>query len=419
MTSQMLGQPREMQRLAEQAFRTAAESEGGPALIATLTLGMARILRGEAATGYPLLVRARPLLEGSEPAILGLAATELLYGELYVGNYEEGGRLLADLVARIREQGALSALPYALTGLSFAEFFLGRWRAAYALATEARALADEVGQPLISPLSRLVVALIAGAQGRPDEAREQIARASTVIDRGVEGLIAMTTWARGQIELAAGNYDEVIAKLEPAGRFNLERGLEEPAVAPWAQDLAEAYLRVGRVREGEATLEVLEQQAERTGRALAHAGAERCRGLVAGDEDFEAHFRRALSWHERVACPFERARSELCFGERLRRARRRSDAREPLRHALASFEALAATPWIARTSAELRATGERARRRTPETADRLTPQELAGRAHRRRRREQPTGRGRPVRHAQDDRVPPLARLPQARRAHPH
>jgi DNA-binding CsgD family transcriptional regulator len=376
MTSQMLGQPREMERLAERGFDLAVDVEGGPALIAALVLGIARILRGDAATGYPLLVRARPLVEGSERAVLGLAATELLFGELYVGNYEEGGRLLGDLVARIREQGALTALPYALAGLAFAEYFLGHWRAAYALATESQTLADQVGQLPISALSGVVAALIAGAQGRLGEAREQIQPASTVIDGGVETMIAMFAWARAEIEFGVGNYDEAIATLEPAGRFNLERGLEEPGLAPWAQELAEAYVRVGRVREAEATLEVLERQAERTGRELAHAAAERCRGLLAGDEDVEAHFRRALAWHERVPCPFERARTELCFGERLRRANRRSDARQPLRRALAGFEALAATPWIDRTVAELRATGERVRRRTPAPADRLTPQEL-------------------------------------------
>jgi hypothetical protein len=79
-----------------------------------------------------------------------------------------------------------------------------------------------------------LVALIAAAQGRGGEAREQLAGASAVIERGVESLIAKATWARGQIELAVGNYDEVIATLEPAGRFNVERGLEEPAAAPWA-----------------------------------------------------------------------------------------------------------------------------------------------------------------------------------------
>jgi tetratricopeptide (TPR) repeat protein len=290
--------------------------------------------------------RARPLLESSEPAVLGLAASEMLYGELYVGNYEDGARLLSDLVARIREQGALSALPYALAGPLLCGVLPGP------LAGGIRA-GDRVPHPggrgrpaLMSPMSRLVIALIAGAQGRLGEAREQIEHASAVVDHGVESMITMTTWARGQIELAAGNYDEAIATLAPAGRFNLERGLEEPGVAPWAQDLAEAYLRTGLVNEAEATLEILERQAERTDRPLAHAGAERCRGLLAGDEDLEERFRRALTFHERVACPFERARTELCFGERLRRARRRSDARGPLRRALAGRAAATRRRWL-------------------------------------------------------------------------
>ena len=40
------------------------------------------------------------------------------------------------------------------------------------------------------------------------------------------------------------------------------------------------------------------------------------------------------------------------------------------------FERLDAAPWAERTLAELRATGERVRRRAPETLDQLTPQEL-------------------------------------------
>lgn len=183
-------------------------------------------------------------------------------------------------------------------------------------------------------------------------------------------------WARGLIELAGGGYQDAVAGLEPAARYATDHGAAEPGVALWAQDLAEAYIRVGRVRDAVATLETLESQAERTGRRLAHAGAARCRGLLAGNRDFETPFHRALAWHEPVPCPFERARTELYFGECLRRCRRRSEAREPLRHALASFEALAAEPWAERARRELRATGERARRRTPGTMDDLTAQEL-------------------------------------------
>ena len=73
---------------------------------------------------------------------------------------------------------------------------------------------------------------------------------------------------------------------------------------------------------------------------------------------------------------FEHARTELCLGEHLRRGGRRADARPPLRAALATFDALGAAPWADRASAELKATGETARRRDASSLDQLTPQEL-------------------------------------------
>ena len=85
-------------------------------------------------------------------------------------------------------------------------------------------------------------------------------------------------------------------------------------------------------------------------------------------------FERALVLHDRVPTPFERARTELCYGESLRRSKRRSEARELLRSALATFEELGAKPWADRARAELRASGERARRRTA-PLDTLTAQE--------------------------------------------
>jgi DNA-binding NarL/FixJ family response regulator len=55
--------------------------------------------------------------------------------------------------------------------------------------------------------------------------------------------------------------------------------------------------------------------------------------------------------------PFERARTLLAFGERLRRAKQRAEAREPLTAALDAFERLGARPWATRAANELRATG--------------------------------------------------------------
>jgi regulatory LuxR family protein len=73
---------------------------------------------------------------------------------------------------------------------------------------------------------------------------------------------------------------------------------------------------------------------------------------------------------------FETARTELAYGEFLRRARQRREARQHLRVALDVFEDVGADRWAEPARAELRASGESARRREPSTIDDLTRQEL-------------------------------------------
>ena len=74
--------------------------------------------------------------------------------------------------------------------------------------------------------------------------------------------------------------------------------------------------------------------------------------------------------------PFAKARTALCYGERLRRDGRRVQARVQLRAAIQVFERLAAAPWIDRAAGELRATGETARTRKAPASEALTAQEL-------------------------------------------
>jgi len=107
----------------------------------------------------------------------------------------------------------------------------------------------------------------------------------------------------------------------------------------------------------------------------APAVLERLRGVLAPEDEFERHFEAALEIHATRWSRFDEARTRLCYGERLRRVRRRRDAREQLRPALEVFEHHGANPWAERARAELRATGETLRARGPEH-EKLTAQEL-------------------------------------------
>ena len=214
--------------------------------------------------------------------------------------------------------------------------------------------------------------------------------------------------ALGFLELTLGRVDEAVGRLAPIERLLEGSGLEEPTLVPWAPDLIEAHVRCGSEDDARRVLATLERQARATGSAFAGAAAARCRGML--DEDFDAAFAAALACDDRRPLPFERARTQLAYGRRLHRARRRADARERLREAQAGFERLGATAWAAQAQSELRAAGAR-RRRAPQRAHSAG---AARRGRRARRRVQPRDRRAAVPVAADDRVPPAPDLPQAR-----
>jgi DNA-binding CsgD family transcriptional regulator len=222
-----------------------------------------------------------------------------------------------------------------------------------------------------------VLAAIEARRGQEAECREHAARAAAFAQELGEKLIrAETRLALGLLALAAGRLEDATAELEGARSAILEGRVGEPGVLPYGPELVEAYVRQGRRDDALEELERLERAAALTGRRWAQAAAARCRALLAADDELDASFAVALDLHDRAALPFERGRTRLAYGERLRRAGRRRDARPQLRAALEELDAVGASIWSERARAELRATGETIGPRTPSAAERLTAQEL-------------------------------------------
>jgi DNA-binding CsgD family transcriptional regulator len=149
-----------------------------------------------------------------------------------------------------------------------------------------------------------------------------------------------------------------------------------------AVDRVEAAVRADQTEAARLWVDDLTGFAEATGQAWAGAAAAHGQALLADDvESADLHFQRALALHReaaeagRAGRPFNQARTELAYGEFLRRSRRRVDARVHLRTALAAFEGLRARPWADRAATELRASGETVRKRDDIGPAALTPQE--------------------------------------------
>ena len=296
---------------------------------------------------------------------------------VWVEEYAVARNLLTWAVGVQRSGGSLRHLPQSLIELAELDFRVGRWVPALAGAYEAIALFEETAQRTELGFAQATIARMEAALGRDEECRRR-AQAGFAADAASGLLLAsvLAGAALGLLELGRGDPEAAIVALEPVERIVQEGKLGEPWLVQWAPDLIEAYSRVGRTERALDVVETFERQAQATGRISAQAAAARCRGLLAPDDGFEGPFAAALALHELVPTPFERARTELCYGERLRRTQKRTKARERLRTALQIFEGLGAEPWAERVRTELRASGQSVRTPEQQVEDALTPQEL-------------------------------------------
>jgi DNA-binding CsgD family transcriptional regulator len=337
-------------------------------------LALGRTDEGEALLEpcLPFLLEGDPLATGL-PEVVGMAAQ----CSVWVEKFERAQLILDRLVRAARDAAAVGLLIYPLAARSHLEFRVGRWAAATADAGESVELARETGQIGLLAHSLTALARVESATGRGEDAQRH-GRESLEICRAMGG-DAIRVYALAVLAfdaLAGGRAESAIELLDEATEVADRLTMDEPALVQWAPDHVEALARAGQPDRARAALERFERQATATERRWALAAAARCRGILAED-DYGAHFEEALRHHEHDGQPFERARTQLAYAERLRRAKQRAEARPFLSAALDTFERLGARPWADRCRAELTATGGPSGPRPDRSgADELTPQEL-------------------------------------------
>jgi DNA-binding CsgD family transcriptional regulator len=247
--------------------------------------------------------------------------------------------------------------------------FAQRHREASVAAEEANGIVRELGAANVRLLPLAALAIVAAVHGDLGEARrlgeETLALAR---DRGLELRASSAVHALALADMAEGRWDEALALLETLS------DPADPVVGIVAPDLIEAAARAGRPDRAAPGLERYEAWARLSGTPETLPRVASCRGLVATGAEAGRHLAEAAAGAD-AARPFDRPRIHLLVGEHLRREGARVAAREQLRAALDGFEAIGAAPWAERARAELRASGETARRRDPDGAAELTPQE--------------------------------------------
>ncbi len=372
------GDPAEMLVVAERASSLVAA--GAPVrtrFLASIAIGIARVVGGNAAAGSEAiqeavaLAGAAPELRDDLQLVPWLAIAPIFLREAGTG------RVLLDRALEVaRERSAVGALPLVLDLIALDHATTDRWALAEATYLEAIGLARETGQQtdLVFGLSGL--ARLQARRGRAAECRAGAAEALALCGRlGTRLHEVWAVEALGMLELGLGQAKPAIEQLTRQRQLVEELGITDPDLSP-APELIDACCRLGRIEQARALADAFSAAAEAKGQSWSIARARRGQGLVAPDSRFARAFEQALEQHADTPDVFEKARTQLAYGERLRRARNRKLARQQLRAALQTFELLDARLWIDRARAELAASGETLRRRDPSTIDELTPQEL-------------------------------------------
>jgi len=277
--------------------------------------------------------------------------------------------LAARSVELARENGALAVLPLALNHLAHVRSLEGALDEAGALLDEADAISLAIGAAEQLSFGRLP---FTGLRGIELDAISVLKAAEESVTAGGEHVyLTLAEQTQAVLYNGLGRYEIALTAAQSASQR------DELLASVWSlPELVEAATRCGKDDIAKEALESLGLRTGAAGTDLALGIEARSRALTSEGPAVERLYGEAIDRLERTRMAVDLARAHLLFGEWLRRSRRRLEARDHLRRAQEMFASMGARAFEARAGRELLATGETARKRTDETRDELTAQEL-------------------------------------------
>ncbi len=339
------GRPRDACVLGRRAFALAERAESLTRVKAGLMLGTALIFTGEFEQGRRLVCEAADL--PLPPGALDFESRAYLGRSLRLAGHNERARaVFAELIRDARAEGALGTMPYALARSADVELECGRWTSARELLRRAVVLAQETGQGSDEGLALGTLAWLDAAQGREDDCRAHVMAAAELAESlGTGSQLDRAGLALGLFELGRGRPDSAIPPLEETLRQQRAQGWSDAAVRPHVStELIEAYVLVGRESDAAELFATFAAETGQASRLYSAAVAARCQALFGSPEAADL-FERSLAYAGGDLSPFELARTQLLYAKHLRHHERPELAGGHGAAALATFEALEASPW--------------------------------------------------------------------------
>ncbi|MDT5017477.1 MAG: hypothetical protein QOD39_3637 [Mycobacterium sp.] len=285
----------------------------------------------------------------------------------WAGRLDEAYEHMQVLRRRCVDRGADSDMLF----VAVWDTLINVWRANFAAGAEtaddAMERAEQMGGDHGLVIALTVRGLVAAYSGRVEQARADANAAIEAADRfGAPMLAEWPLMTLGFVSVSLGDHNQAMTDLAPLVAGFDQLVCTEIIKAGFVPDAVEAMVSLGRIDEARPMIEALERNGSRLDRSWMLAIAARCRAMVlasAGDvEAAEQAARQAMAEHDRLAMPFERARTQLLLGQLQRRQRQKQSAADTLAEALRTFEALGAPLWADRARAEMGRTNVTGRR---------------------------------------------------------